>query len=186
MHGDKAGQGLFSEGLRSQTAFVLSAAARHGAGKAGTTATDPGSVGGKQKRRGMRKPSCCCSAAAPSSQGSLILCSSGTDFFSATLAPAAKPGCHLLDNTNSSSPFLPVPGIICTRDRENREESSEENCSSKERHGTGKGKSSPLATPNKHRRTCQQFRTAVTAPCHGGAGKQLWAFPWSQHQQVQP
>ncbi|XP_023790516.1 galanin receptor type 1-like [Cyanistes caeruleus] len=50
---------------------------------------------------------------------------------------------------------LPVPGIICTRDRENLEESSEENYSSKERHSIGKEKSSPLATPNKHRRTCQ-------------------------------
>lgn len=79
----------------SQTAFVFTETAPSGAGRAGMTATAPGTgVGGKQKRRGMRKLSCSRFASAPSSQDSFSLSPSGTDFSSATRASpvaTAKP-----------------------------------------------------------------------------------------------
>lgn len=80
MYGDRADLGLFSEGLRSQTAFVLSATARSGVGKAGTTAADPGTGRGRETEEegcveAEQKLLCLCSE---------LLSPSGTDFFSAT------------------------------------------------------------------------------------------------------
>lgn len=150
------------------------------------TAADPGTgVGGKHKRRGVRKLSCSRFASAPSSQGSFILSLSGTDFSSATRASPAA--------TAPQPPFLSVCRRICTRDRQSLEESSEENCSPKERHRALENPSiQPLAPTNKHRPARLQSGLQRLLPAfqaawlHGGAGRQLCAFPRSQHQQVQP
>lgn len=169
MYVNRADQWLFSEEFRSQTAFALSATALSRAGKASTTAADPGTgVGGKQKRRGVRKLSCSCFASVPSSQGSIILSPSSTDFFStkwASSALAAKPAVASWMREFPQPPFIPVPGIICIRDRQSLEESSKENCSPKDRHRPlGKPSIQPLATTNKQ--TCLAVaRATVTAPC---------------------
>lgn len=160
---------LFSEELRSQTAFAVSATAPSRAGRAGTSATDPGTgVGGKQKSRGGRKLSCSCFASVPSSQGSLILSPSSTDFFSGKWASstlAAKPAVASWVREFPQPPFIPVPGTICIRDRQSLEERSKENCSPKERHrALGTPSIQPLATAT--RQSCLPVvRATAAAPC---------------------
>lgn len=110
MRGDRADQGLFSEGLRSQTASVLTATAPSGAGRACTTAADRGpGVGGKQKRRGHEEAGlqllCLCSKLPGRLHPQpflhrLLLCHKN---FSSSSCQTCS---YLLDETNSSTPFF--------------------------------------------------------------------------------
>lgn len=152
--------------------------------RAGTAAAAPGTgVGGKLKRRGMRKPGCSFFASASSS--ALL---AQTFPVPQELLQQQLP--NPLDESNFRDLFLPVPG----RDRQDLEESSEENCSPKQRHRALENPSIQLlATINKHRAAApQQSGLQRLLPgfqpawIHGGAGRQPCAFLWSQHQQVQP
>lgn len=109
MRGDRADQGLFSEGLRSQTASVLTAAAPSGAGRARTTAADPG-TGVEGSRRGGAGGSWAAAALpllqAPRAASSSALLAWPFPLPQELLQQQLPNLQFLLDETNSSTPFF--------------------------------------------------------------------------------
>lgn len=136
--------------------------------RAGTAAAALGTgVGGKLKRRGMRKPGCSFFASASSS--ALL---AQTFPVPQELLQQQLP--NPLDERNFLDLFLPVPG----RDRQDLEESSKENCSPEQRlRALGNPSIQLLATISKHTAAPQQSGLQRLLPgfqpawLHGGAGR---------------